>query len=246
MSRSRLPQGWGDNQFGELGDGGTEFNSHVPVAVSGITNATQISSGADHACAVLRGGSVECWGDNNMGDLGNGTTTPSNVPVAVSGIAGATQVVAGVAESCALLANGAIDCWGWNTYGQLGDGNAGGPSNAPVAVSGITNAVQVVLGNTHACALLADKSVECWGDNSLGQLGDGQTSAQQPYSTTPVPVTGISNAAQIAAGGATSCAFLTTGSIECWGDNNSGQLGDGQTSAQQPNSTTPVAVSGIP
>src|SRR5207253_1653175 len=161
-----------NNNNGQLGNGtsGNNTGTDVPGPVSGIASASEVSvaqSGGESACALIASGSVDCWGNNGAGELGDGgTEADSPVPVAVSGITKATQVVAGVAESCALLANGSIDCWGWNTYGQLGDGNSGGPSDVPVAVRGITNAIQVVLGNTHACALLADKSVECWGDNS--------------------------------------------------------------------------------
>ena len=132
---------WGSNEFGALGNSSTT-SSFVPVAVSGISNATAISAGYYHTCAVLTSGTVRCWGYNVQGQLGNATATDSSVPVTVSGITNATIVAAGDVHTCALLQDGTVQCWGWNQYGQLGNG-ATGQSSVPVLVSGISKVVAI-------------------------------------------------------------------------------------------------------
>jgi alpha-tubulin suppressor-like RCC1 family protein len=249
---------WGLNASGQLGDETTGacadeqawLCSTTPITVSGISNATLLSAGSYHACAILGDGTVQCWGDNLYGDLGDGTRTRSFVPVSVSGITNATLVSAGGGHTCALLGDGTVKCWGYNEGGQLGNTHTGtcvapGPivdvtyrcSRTPVTVSDITNATFVTAGRDHSCAILGDGTVKCWGYNSLGQLGDGTTDD----SFVPVSVSGITNATIVTAGSLHTCALLTDGTVQCWGDNESGQLGDGT----KTDSSTPVSVSGI-
>lgn len=154
-----------------------------------------ISAGGSHTCAVLTGGTIECWGDNSTGELGTGTaigpdTCPvgycSVTPVAVSGINNAVAVAAGDSFTCAVRATGGIDCWGDNGDGELGTGTTTGPdcagncSATPVPVSGITNATAIATGGANgeqACALLSGGTIKCWGYNGLGQPGMGRTPA---------------------------------------------------------------------
>ena len=259
---------WGVNDTGELGDGtttgpqtcsylGTSYPcSTTPLAVNGITTATQVSSTGGHACALLSGGGVDCWGWNGAGQLGRGTTTGpdycsnespsllqcSGTPVAVSGITNAVQISTGAGDfTCALLSTGHIDCWGWNGEGELGNGTTTGPdcngscSSSPVQVSGITNAVQISAGAWHVCAVLSTGSVVCWGWNPNGELGDGVIGGPDMCqngaycSATPVAVSGIANAAEVTSGWQHTCARVSTGAVECWGDNANGQLGSGST-----------------
>jgi alpha-tubulin suppressor-like RCC1 family protein len=223
---------WGNDEFGQLGDG-TTTSSATPVPVSGLGNVIQVSAGGFHTCALLAGGTVECWGDNKFGQLGDGTTTGSLTPVAVSGLAGVTTISAGLIHTCALLAGGSVDCWGDNGFGQLGDGTMTS-SSTPVAVSGLANAVRISGGSSHACALLATGTVECWGENGFGQLGDGT----KTKSSTPVPVSGLGDAGAISVGGNYSCAIQgEAGEVECWGQLNP----EGETAILTP---TPVALGG--
>jgi alpha-tubulin suppressor-like RCC1 family protein len=233
---------WGDNRVGQLGNGtdGWGNSSSLPVTVSGISNAVAVSAGYLHSCAVLRDGTVRCWGYNSSGQLGNGSYTDSNLPVVVSGISNAVAVSTGGSDfgshTCALLSDGTIRCWGYNGSGQLGNGTNTG-SNLPVVVSGISNAVTVSVGRDHTCALLRDGAVRCWGYNYYGQLGNGTDTDTNLPST----VSGINNAIGVSAGYLHTCAVLRDGTVRCWGDNSNGQLGNGTNT----DSNLPVTVSGI-
>jgi alpha-tubulin suppressor-like RCC1 family protein len=209
----------------------------VPVEVTGMSTATQVSAGYEHTCATLANGHVACWGENFEGELGNGTKTPeSAVPVEVTGTSTATQVSAGFAHTCALLANGHVECWGANLAGLFGDGKSAS-SDVPVETTGVSTAVQLSTGRAHTCAVLANGHVECSGYNLSGQLGNGTTT----ISEVPVEVTGIATATQVSAGYEHTCATLADGHIECWGSNEQGQLGNGTTT----DSDVPVEVTGI-
>lgn len=214
-----------------------------------VSNAASVEAGDYHVCITLQNGEARCSGNNSAGQLGNGTVTDSSTPVPVFSISQAAGVSAGGFHSCAVLRSGTVECWGRNTEGQLGDGSTTS-SDVPVTVSGITTAIAVAAGYHHTCALLQDGAVRCWGDNSYGELGDGtpidpnfpRGGASGIHSSVPVAVTGINTAVSVTASdGYHSCAVLQDGTVRCWGDNVSGQLGDGSRNR----SSTPVTVASI-
>jgi alpha-tubulin suppressor-like RCC1 family protein len=231
---------WGENFFGQVGNGTESASVPNAVPVSGLRGAVSVSSGTYGSCALLSNGSASCWGGGEYGSLGNGGTKGSSSPVQVSGISNATGLSFGGLTGCVLIESGAVECWGLDSDGQLGDGapfnnNAFRPTPAPV--SGISNATAVSTGSNQACALLTDGTVKCWGRDTNGQLGDGQHTS----TATPVQVEGITKAVAVSAGGFHGCALLADGSVACWGSNSEGQLGDGTTAS----SATPVHVAGL-
>ena len=219
---------------------------------TGVSPAAAIDAGSFHTCARLQDGTLRCWGLNDSGQLGDGTTTNALTPVAVAGVAGAAAVSGGGFHTCARFPDGTLECWGRNDSGQLGDPATTTFSSAtPVRVTGITSAASMTAGGFHTCALLGDGTVQCWGENDFGQLGNG-TSDPVPGSPTtvnptPVAVSGITSAVAISAGGWHTCALLRDGTIQCWGQNTYGQLGDGSpiTRPAPGRSSTPVTVTGI-
>lgn len=171
---------WGSNYIGQLGDGtDDERNRPTPVSGLGPGSTTYISAGVSNGCAVTRAGAAKCWGEGSAGALGTGTT-PREVltPVDVVGMGpGSTAAIdtAGSGFTCALTQLGAAKCWGSNAYANLGIGPKSGPFLTPQQVLGLTEGTttQVSIGYRHTCAVGAGSEVQCWGDNSNGQLGDG-------------------------------------------------------------------------
>ncbi|MGH3646150.1 MAG: Ig-like domain-containing protein [Micromonosporaceae bacterium] len=209
-------------------------------AASLVDKQRRISVGNLHSCAITDAGEVECWGGNDNGQLGNGTTTTSTAPVPVSGVSAALQLAAGGSHTCVLVHGGTVRCWGLNGNGQLGMGTTD-DAQLPTAqtVVGISGAVAVAAGGFHSCAILGDGTVKCWGSDGMGQLGDGNPG---DTSATPVVVSGLTGAVALALGEFHSCALRTGGTVSCWGHNGFGQLGDGT----KVDKAAPTAVAGLP
>ncbi len=230
---------WGDNTHGQLGTGDTDGH-RTAVEVVDLTGEVQaISTGTDHTCARMTTGAIHCWGDNQFGQLGDGTTERRLLPTEVIGLADEIVAIgAGNGHTCALSTSGTLQCWGRNSAGQLGNGSHG-RSTLPIAVVSLDDAmVAVSSGREHACAVTTGGGVRCWGSNGAGQLGDGSTNNR----LTPVSVTGLAGAVTtVGTGAAHSCALTQRGGVQCWGSNWAGQLGDGTTM----DASTPVNVVGL-
>jgi cysteine-rich repeat protein len=234
---------WG-SAFRGLGYGNIENigDDESPADVGDINFggvATQIATGAEYTCALLNTGNVRCWGAGSGGRLGYGNTQDigdDELPVLsgdvnVGGVV--TQIVAGGFHTCALLNTGNVRCWGFGDSGRLGYGNINniGDDEHP-AIAGDVNIGGVVTQLTagfHTCALLDAGNVRCWGLNSVGQLGYGNTDNigddEFPESAGDVEVGGV--VSQIVAGLQHTCAILDTGRVRCWGDGADGRLGYG-------------------
>jgi alpha-tubulin suppressor-like RCC1 family protein len=236
---------WGSNAYGELGNGNTEpvGDDEAPGSVAAVTlgaKVEHVAVGASHTCALLEGGAVRCWGESKAGGLGYPEVTslpaPPETSVDLGPDAKALQIALGENHACALLEGGDVRCWGASALGQLGYGNTAsiGDNEAPSQAGPVplgAKAKQIGVGGNHACALLEDGAVRCWGANGSGQLGnngvepvgDGET----PDAGSPVDLGPGAKAVQIALGSNHTCALLEGGAVRCWGGNDVGQLGYG-------------------
>lgn len=222
---------WGSNDSGQLGDG-TGVDGTTPMDVVGLgAGVAAVSAGAAHSCAITTAGGVKCWGNNDTGQLGDSTIVQRLVPVNVTGLSsGIIAVAGGGNHTCAITTAGGIKCWGSNSYGQLGDGTNTDRLD-PIDVDGLGGTViDVRLGYSHTCAVMATGIVKCWGDGIYGQLGAGAAITAR---NTPGDVSGLSTTALAVEGGNTqSCVLTAGGGVKCWGSNDNGELGNGNTSTQ--------------
>jgi alpha-tubulin suppressor-like RCC1 family protein len=227
---------WGNNFVGQLGTGDTSGTSSPyarQVAAGGRIIA--LTAGFGHACALFDDGTARCWGENHSGELGTGAVLESATPLLVDDLDDAVSIAAGAYHTCAVRSYGYVVCWGSPVEGQLGYLVPSSPFGDRPIVEGISDAVEVVSGGWHSCALLSNGQVTCWGHNAAGELGDGTTTMRP----TPI-VTSLSYpTVQLAAGALHTCALLATGAVRCWGSNYHGQLGDGTSMNQR---LLPVAV----
>ena len=200
-----------------------------PVAVPDLVSVTSIAAGGNRTCALLVGGTVRCWGENEG---------------AANGLGGVTSITVGAVHTCATLADGTVACWGLNRQGELGDGTTVTTSGI-VAVTGLADVLGIASGGSpdegygrlrhgHTCAILGGRGLACWGANAYGQVGNGTVA----NALVPETVAGVAGATAVAAGFDHSCAVLGDGSALCWGAGTYGQLGNG-TSAD---SLTPLQV----
>ena len=231
---------WGWNESGQIGDSTTRTERPTPVDVTGLgSGVTAIATGGYFSCALTTAGGVKCWGMNVHGELGDGTTTNRSAPVDVTGLtSGVVAIAAGGSHACALTTAGGVKCWGWNEYAQLGDDTAT-DRLTPVDVVGLgSGTTAIAAGNNHTCALTTAGGAKCWGFNSAGQLGDNTMTDR----LIPTDVAGMgSGVTAIAGGWYQTCALTSAGGVKCWGENSSGQLGDGTTTDR----LTPVDVMGL-
>ena len=230
---------WGKDEFGQLGNSGFGSDKKVARKVYGLTNAADICVGYQHACAVKSDGKMYCWGKGTDDRLGFGTTENQFSPVEVKNISNAVSCSLGTSHSCVELSDKTTRCWGNAASGQLGNGQLSTTNmTIPVSVYGISNAAQISAGGTHACAVLDNGSIACWGSGLNGELGIKLVGSK----STPVIVPVSGTFTQVSAGYGHTCALKNDGTVWCFGDNDYGQLGDNSTtdsfSAVQVNSIT--------
>jgi alpha-tubulin suppressor-like RCC1 family protein len=244
---------WGYNSNGQLGNGIIGTDSYTPAPVSTLSGVmTDIAAGDEFTVVVKSDGTVWAWGDNSVGQLGNGTTVANSIiPVQVSTLTGVTTVIAGSQYAAALKSDGTVWTWGMNSVGQLGNGTTTN-SSIPVQVGGVSGITAIAGGDDFVVALKnfrSNSTAWAWGNNSSGQLGNGTMN----NSLSPVQVSALTNVAAIAAGtdhtnvtaieaGTDHVVIMKSdGTVWAWGNNSNGQLGNGTTV----NSSTPIQTSGM-
>ncbi len=226
---------WGKNDVGQLGSApGPGSNSSVGLPVvnaappndSHLTGAIGLAMGQNHGCVLRSSGGVRCWGDNQVGQIGSGSTNfLVSYPADVVGLTSGVKAISSNGfHTCALTTAGGVKCWGRNANGRLGDGTTT-ERRVPVDVVGLSSGVTAIAtGGNNSCALLSSGNVLCWGGNAEGQLGDGTTTDR----LVPVKVSGLpAGIKTIAGGGFFNAALANDGAVYQWGDNAYGQIGDG-------------------
>jgi alpha-tubulin suppressor-like RCC1 family protein len=211
----------GSNASGQLGVDGPQ-NRPTPVQVEGLV-ADKLLAGVSHTCARRPDGTMLCWGSNVFGQLGTGDSVSRSKPLEVTALAGrVARLATGANHTCAQTPEGELWCWGDNRYGQLGLGDRANRSSPAKLPGALDASSKVFAGGGHSCAIHADGSFWCWGDNRSGQLGVGDTDPR----LAPTQVTTLGNGVAAAyTGGAHTCVLKTDASVWCWGNNQYGQLG---------------------
>jgi len=223
---------WGSNGDGQVGnDNDEEAAVATATEVNGLEHAIEVHVGWDFACALIEGGTVDCWGENGHGEIGSGRVAKVNeyvlTPEAAK-VEHVTKLDVYFKQACALISGGTLKCWGYDFFDQLG--------NAAEKVEAVETPVEdvyskhvedVSLGHNHGCVVEAGK-VLCWGENHEAQLGDGVIGNFNEIQFLPAEAEGVSEAVEVGSGYSNSCARLENGHVDCWGINNEGAIGDGE------------------
>jgi alpha-tubulin suppressor-like RCC1 family protein len=239
---------WGSGSRGGLGNGATFGNVATPTNIAGLTEVVALWAGAQRTCARRRSGQVLCWGRNDFGMLGDGTTVDRLVPTPTPALDGVLELAFGEDFTCGRFADARVRCWGYNGWGSLGNGRLDSyPNPMPTLVPGVSDVVQIAAGGGTACAREASGRLLCWGIGMNGEIGDGLRSAR----SSPAVVPGVPDAVLVdvafaqSAGslvGTSVCALRRTGRLLCWGEGDNAQLGNGA----RADTALPVEVIGLP
>jgi alpha-tubulin suppressor-like RCC1 family protein len=204
---------------------------------SGNRQYLRIDAGDSYTCAIASADRhAYCWGINHNGQLGTGTTSSSLTPVAVTGGRSWLLVAAGFQHTCGITTAGAVFCWGRDDGGSLGDNSSKGDRSVPTPIASARQFNELDVGTHHSCAITSDHRGFCWGQNGVGQIGDGTKLDRY----TPRAVAGGNSFNRVAAGASFTCGETVTHQAYCWGDNEFGQFGNGKTQS----STRPVLAAG--
>jgi alpha-tubulin suppressor-like RCC1 family protein len=191
---------------------GAPRDTATPVKLEGLSHVKQVSLGGFHACALIDGGTVKCWGANYFGQLGDGTESLSDEPVDAR-ISGVTALATGTHHTCAIVGD-SVFCWGGDIVGQLGDASSGQHVARPTIMPTLRRAESISAGGDHTCVKLKGRTApRCWGYNDVGQVSEGK-----PYIVrAPTIPSGVDQITSIASGTQRTCAIKDDGSLYCWG-----------------------------
>jgi alpha-tubulin suppressor-like RCC1 family protein len=252
---------WGDNQYGELGNGTTGGQSNIPVTVPNLCDVGSVAGGIAHNVALKSDGTVWAWGHNTDGQIGDGTLSMRNSPVQVLGLPLITRISARGYGTMALSQDGHVYTWGRNNVGEAGNAGSPNPNKSPTEVTVgacaagadpcgadpyLNSIIAIGQGLYTGVALRSDGNVYTWGDDSFGQLGNGSFCTGEPClgSATPVLAT-ISNVVGINAGANNELALDSSNNLYSWGVNNADQTGNACTSpCMVPSQTTLPGITG--
>jgi alpha-tubulin suppressor-like RCC1 family protein len=212
----------------DLGDGTQMTARTAPVQITGLPAIRAVSAGEWHTCATGVDDSVWCWGRNDYGPYGDGSTTSSAIPV-LTPMPSGRAIAIGDDLKCILMPDRSVQCAGRGSSGERGDGTFDefGPTLRPVVE--LANVQQIDAGcHRHACGVMADATVRCWGENLSAELGDGTN----VNSSSPVVVSGLTGQRHVAVGAFDTCSLGLDGHVSCWGTNEHGNLGDGTTDSR--------------
>ncbi len=228
VTREGFVQCWGENEYGQSDT----------QQIGKTHKITGVTFGTSHTCVLIDSGRVKCWGIGEEGVLGDGTTRNQTTPVFVKNLSGVKKLASGGFQNCALLKDKIVKCWGRVFTGiATPEGQEQIIKLMPALVKNLSGVKDLDVSWGHACAVVENGRVKCWGDNSYGQLGDG-TTQNKKHATFVKNLTG---AKQVKVGGYQSCALIKDGSLKCWGYNLYGQLGDGS----RKSSSIPVQVKNL-
>lgn len=228
---------WGYNMNGQMGVGTFSGVYNTPVQVNTITDAISVSLGASHSCAHTLEG-IRCWGANLNGQLGDGTTTDRNSPILVSTTPtlAIQKVSAGGNTTCLQHYGGGatnMKCWGKGNIGELGN-NTVVDSTTPVNSSSYVS--RLSMGGSHGCGFNTGGQITCWGSGTFGAIGNNSSGGSPSPST--ILGAAASNAIGVSSNNASNCAWYKDNSVKCWGKNDSGRLGRGDTTNPIGNNVT--------
>ncbi len=229
---------WGRNNAGQLGTSGGDKDTPQTINLGSGRTATSIYAGGHYTCAILDDASVKCWGQNDQGQLGIGSTSNTNTPTTINTLgSGRTAVSLATAfdSVCALLDDGSVKCWGSDFDGQLGNGGTNAdlssPPSSAINLGTSRTAKAITGGEFHFCAILDDDSIKCWGQGTDGKLGTGSTGDRSTPTSTSGSFASGRYAVAIDAGYDHTCVLLDNGDMTCWGSDADGQLGNGASSS---------------
>lgn len=221
---------WGESPGSRVGTSSALPSSTTPLRVAGDTRFRQIAVGESMVCAVSTYDAAYCWGNNELGQIGDGTTQSRPNPTAVSGAYRWKRITAGSSHVCGITLIGEAYCWGNRFRGKLGDGELSGFSSVPVKVPANVTFVRISAGVGSTCAISEGGSAYCWGVNDFGRLGDGGPPEAPRATPMPSLVVGQHRFAEIGVGAYSACAITTAGRTYCWGQTPMGETAEPPTS----------------